>query len=349
MKAAVFHGSEDMRLEDRPDPQAGPGEAVLKIGAAGICGTDLKIYRQGHPRFAPDASRVLGHELAGEVVDVGAGVSSLAVGMRIGVAPNIGCGVCRQCVDGWSNLCPDVRALGIQHDGAFAQYMKIPAEAIRQGNVVTVPDGVSNSAAALAEPLACCLNGQEAVNISVGDVVVILGVGPIGAMHVALAKRSGARVVASGWPQERLQIADRLDADVTVNPKAGDDLHSAVDETSDGAGADVVVVAAPSGSAQRDALDLVGLRGRVNVFGGLSGDDQPVQIDTNAIHYRQLIVTGTTGANVRQYRTAMSLIANGAMDMTPLVGPQLPMDAFDEGFQRALSREEMRVLLKPST
>lgn len=347
MKAAVFHGSEDMRWEDRTEPQAGPGEAILRIGAAGICGTDLKIYRQGHPRFSPDTSRVLGHELAGVIVEIGEGVPSLTPNMRVGVAPNIGCGVCRQCVDGWPNLCPDVRAIGIQHDGAFAQYMRIPAEAIRQGNVVPIPDDVSAEAAALAEPLACCLNGQEALNLGVGDVVVVLGVGPIGVMHVALAKQSGTYVLASGWPQERLRIADRVGADRTINPKDGDDLRAAVDEVSEGWGADAVVVAAPSQSAQQDALTLVGSRGRVNVFGGLPSEEQPIPIDTNVIHYQQAVVTGTTGANIRQYRTAMSLISTGMIDMAPFIGATLPLSAFHEGIQRALSREEMRILLQP--
>ncbi len=347
MRAAVYQGIGDISIEDVPRPRPGRGEALLKVGATGICGTDVRIYANGHHRIPSGTLRVLGHELAGEIVEVGEGVPGLAVGMRVGVAPNIGCGVCAQCVSGWTNLCPDYKAFGISLDGGFAEYMLITAEAIRQGNVVSVPDHTPYTAAALAEPLSCCFNGQEAVGVGRDDVVLIIGAGPIGIMHLLLAKLSGARtVIVSEVSETRLQQAREHGADVLVNPER-EDLRAAVLQASQGQGASVVIVAAAVAHAQEEALELASQQGRINFFGGLPKDRPLIQIDSNLIHYKQLVVTGTTGSNVRQYRATMNLIAAGRLQVDGLVSAILPLDRFRVGIERTQSGKEMRILVEP--
>ncbi len=347
MKAAVFHGIGDITIEDLPRPRPGPGEALLKVGAAGICGSDLRSYANGHTRIPPNTSRILGHELAGEIVEVAPGVPGLKVGTRVGVAPNFGCGVCAQCISGWTNLCAYYSALGISHDGGFAEYLIIPAEAIRQGNVVEITDDAPYHAAALAEPLSCCLSGQETVGLGLDDMVLVIGIGPIGVMHVMLARLAGARsVIASGWPDTRLEIARAHGADVLINPQR-DNLKAVVLDATHGLGANVVIVAAPSPRAQTEALELASRQGRINFFAGLPRDQSMIQFDSNLVHYKQLTLTGTTGSNVRQYRTAINLIASRRLNMEGLISARIPIDRFLEGIERAQTRKEMRIVVEP--
>lgn len=347
MRAAVFHSPGDIRLVQVPDPRAEAGEIIVRVGAAGICGTDLRIYSSGHHRIPAGTPRILGHELAGEVVEVGGEIPGLQLGVHVGIAPNIGCGVCADCVAGWTNLCADYRALGISLDGGFAEYVRVPADAIRQGNVTSIPSDMPFARAALAEPLSCCLNGQEAVGVGRNDVVAVIGAGPIGMMHLFLARLSGARaVILSEVAEARLAQARELGADIVVDA-AHEDLKHVVQEVSAGRGADVVIVAAPSARAQQEALELVAHRGRINFFGGLPKDKPFVELNSNLIHYRQALVTGTTGSNVRQYRTAMSLVVHGRIDLQGLVGATLPLDQVADGLERTRAGAEMRIMLEP--
>ena len=348
MQAAVFHGIEDIRIETVPTPEPGPDEAVMRVGAAGICGTDLRIYGNGHHRIPEGQTRILGHELAGEIVAVGANVTGLVPGMRVGVAPNMGCGTCPQCVAGWTNLCANYTAFGISLNGAFAEYMLITKEAIEQGNVVPIPAHVSMHVAALAEPLSCVMNGQEAVNIRPGDTVMVVGAGPIGLMHVQLAKISGARrVIMSELSDKRLNESAAQGADVLINP-GRDDVKARVLEATDGEGANVVIIAAPAARAQEEALDWVSRQGRINLFGGLPKDRPTIQFNSNLVHYKQLMVTGTTGSNVRQYRASMGLIIAGRIKLDEIARPRLPLVQIHEGIVRSKSGQEMRVLIEPS-
>ena len=349
MRAAVYHDIGSIKSERVPDPKPGPGEAVLKVGAAGICGTDLRIYANGHHRIPRGTKRILGHELAGEIVKVGKGVISLQPGMRVGIAPNMGCGICTQCVAGWTNLCKDYTAFGISLDGAFAEYMLVTADAIKQGNVVPVPDHVPFSVAALAEPLSCCFNGQEAVNVRRDDVVLIVGAGPIGIMHLLLAKLSGARtVIVSELSETRRKQAEEHGADMAVDPQQ-EALQEIVLEVSGGEGANVVIVAAAAARVQEQSLELAAQQGRINFFGGLPKDKPFIQFNSNLVHYKQLIVTGTTGSNVRQYRSSMNLIAAGRIKLDTLISATLPLDRINEGIERSKVGEEKRFLVDPST
>lgn len=347
MLAAVYHDVRDVRVEKVTRPSVGDEDALLRVRAASICGTDLRIYSSGHFKIPPGTSRILGHEFSGEVVQVGSMVKSLSPGMRVAIAPNIGCGVCEQCIQGRSHLCPTYDAFGITLDGAFSEYMLIPRVAIEQGNVVQLPEGVSFEAAALNEPFSCCYNGSRACRIEPGDSVLIVGAGPIGIMHLLLASLSGAsKVIISEMIEERRAGAAEFGADLVVNPEK-EDLAAVVQEATSGRGVDVIIVAAPSPAAQEQALDLAAHQGRINFFGGLPQGRDFIRFPSNRVHYRQLVITGTTGSSNHQYRKSMEIIASGRVDLLPLVSARFPLSEVAEAFDLAASKKAMKVLITP--
>jgi len=347
MLAAVYYDVGDMRVEEVPRPTISDEEALLRVRAASICGTDLRIYSSGHFKIPPGTSRVLGHEFAGEVAAVGSMVKSLTPGMRIALAPNIGCGACEQCIQGHNHLCPTYEAFGISLDGAFSEYMLIPKEAIHQGNIVLLPEGVSFEEAALNEPFSCCYNGSRACRIEPGDSVLIVGAGPIGIMHLFLASLSGAsKVIISEMIEERLTKASELGADLVINPEK-EDLAAAIREATDGRGVDVIIVAASSPAAQEQALELAAPQGRINFFGGLPQGREFINFNSNRVHYKQLVVTGTTGSSNYQYRKSMEIIASRRVDLSPLISARFPLSKVEEAFTVAASKKAMKVLITP--
>ena len=347
MLAAVYHGREDLRVEERPVPAITENEVLVKVEAASICATDLRIWQGNHRKYGPGTVRIPGHELAGTVSEVGSGVHGFEAGQRVVIAPNIGCGACRECLRGQSNLCRNYDAFGITLDGAFAEYMRITAPALEQGNVIALPQGMNAAAAALVEPLACVLHGQEAVRVGAGDVVVIMGAGPIGLMHLLLARHHGAsRVFISDLVPGRLEKARALGADLTVN-LIEEDLVSVVTRQTDGGGADVVIVAAPSQPAQEQAVCLAGVGGRISFFAGMPKQQPPIQLDANAIHYRELVITGSTGCSTTDCRRALALVVSGQVDLGPLVSHRFALRDTLAAFAAAADRSGLKVVLEP--
>jgi L-iditol 2-dehydrogenase len=339
VKALVYHGPEDLRVEERPDPEPGPGEALLRVAACGICGTDLRIASGSHRAYPDGTVRVPGHEIAGSLEAVGEGVD-LPVGSAAFVAPNIGCGHCPECSAGRVNLCRTPRALGITDDGGFAEYVLLDGQLVAQGNVLVVDDGSDMAALALVEPLACALRGSKACRIGEGDVVVIAGAGPVGLMHLQLAKlRDPATVIVSEPSAARRTEAERFGADLTVEPA---DLAEAV-----GDGADVVITAAPAPAAQAQALELAAPGARINFFGGLPRERSRVELDTNLIHYRELLVTGTTANTTVDCREALELVVSGRVDTAALIGDREPLDTAADAFAAARSGELLKVVIEP--
>jgi L-iditol 2-dehydrogenase len=346
MRAVVWHGANDLRLEERPRLEPAAGEAVVRVGACGICGTDLRIASGGHRAYPEGTVRVPGHEIAGTVEAVGDGVE-LPSGATVFVAPNVGCGRCRQCRAGNVNRCRRPQALGITLDGAFADEVLIPADAVAQGNVVAA-DGLDPAAVAIVEPLACALRGQRPLAIAGGDTVLIFGAGPVGLMHLALARlrEPGALIVVEPSAPRR-EEARRRGADRVVDPGA-DDLAALVEEASaEGRGADVVITAVPSGDAQRQALELAGPGGRVNFFGGLPRERSQVLLDTNLVHYKELLVTGTTASTNEDCREALELVTTGAVDTGTLVSERFGLDDTEAALEAAGSGRVLKVVLEP--
>ena len=182
MKVARFYAPADIRLEDAPEPEPGPGELKIRVRNCSTCGTDVKISRFGHHHIVPP--RVMGHEIAGEVVEAGAGAGDWAAGDRVQVIAAIPCGRCAECRRGRMTVCAAQESMGYHYDGGFAEYLVVPAKVLAVGGVNRVPDGVSFAEASVAEPLACVLNGQELARVGEGDDVVVFGSGPVGCLHV---------------------------------------------------------------------------------------------------------------------------------------------------------------------
>jgi L-iditol 2-dehydrogenase len=348
MTAAVYRRPGDLDVEERTVPDVGPEEALLRVSAAGICGTDLRIVHGQHRQYPSGVTRVPGHEAAGDIVEVGADVPGLTVGDRVFVAPNIGCGHCRQCTTGNVNRCPSWEAIGVTMDGAFAEYVRIPSAAIRQGNLIPIDKDTDPAVAALIEPFACVVRGQRAVGIRPGDVVLVIGAGPIGVMHVMLASIQGAaHIISSEYIAQRLAQAERAGADTVVDPQV-ENLAAVVDDVTRGAGADVVIVAAPAHAAQAEALELAAIGGRVNFFAGLPKDQPTVELDSNLIHYKELIVTGTTGSTNEVCRRAAALLSTGRIDLASLVTARFPLPQANEAFRVAEARQSMKVVFEPA-
>ncbi len=346
MIAATYTQHQGYRIEERPIPKINEDELLVRVMTSSICGTDLRIIRNGHRKLRDGQSVVLGHEFAGVVELRGARVPRVfEEGMRVGVAPNMGCGLCPLCARGLYNMCPDYTAFGITLDGAHAEYVRIPAAAIAQGSVVPLPDTVSFTEATLIEPLSCAVNGNRSVNIGFGDAVLVFGAGPIGLMHVMLARNSGAgTVLVADIQDHRLEQALAAGADVTIH-SGREDVRERVMDLTGGIGADVVITACSVAEVQRQSLALLAPFGRVCLFGGLPKDNSMVEFDTNIIHYKNLVVTGVTGGSPQDFRAALALIAGKRVDARQFISHLYPRDAMAQAFETALGGETMKVAI----
>jgi L-iditol 2-dehydrogenase len=339
MLAAVYHGPNDLRVEDVPIPKIGTGELLIKVMSASICGTDLRIFHGNHRMYASGTIRIPGHEVVGTIAEVGGEVKNYAVGQRVFCAPNTGCGHCQQCITGNNNLCANYDAIGVTSDGGFAEYV--------QGNVIPVSESVDPAVAALMEPFACVLRGQNALHIQPGEVVLVIGAGPIGVMHTKLAKARGAgRVIVSEPIPERAAQAKRMGADRVVNPTS-ENLKSVLSEESNGRGADVIIVAAPVHAAQESALDLAAISGRINFFGGLPKDHPTINFDSNLVHYKELVVTATTACSTADCWQATQMVNSGLIDLADIVSQRFPLRDAVAAFTAAEDRKSLKIVLEP--
>ena len=335
MQALAYRGPERLELEERPAPHARPGEVVVHVDASSICGTDLRIAAGLHRAFAEPNGRIPGHELAGTITEVGRGVR-LAEGARVFVAPNYGCGRCRACRRGAVNLCETPRALGITDDGAFAEYARLPHQLVEQGNVIELDTAVDPAAVALAEPLACVLRGSRTCRITANDLVLVFGAGPIGLLHVAVARLAAAQVIVCEPDEERRRRALDWGADgVHADPS---ELDTAPD---------AVIVAAPAPEAQRQALEVAAPGARINFFAGLPRGRSLVELDTNLVHYKELLVTGTTANTNADCHEALTLILDGRVDTAALIDARFELAAAHDAFALAASGRALKVVIEP--
>ena len=347
MLAAVYHGPHDLRIEKIPLPEIGGSELLLRIQSASICGTDLRIYHGSHRKYPPGTIRIPGHEVVGTVAKIGSELNSYTPGQKVFIAPNMGCGQCRQCISGNNNLCADYDAIGVTLDGGFAEYMRVPERAVLQGCVMPIAENVDPAVAALIEPFACVLRGQDALDIQPGDTVLVMGAGPIGIMHIKLAQLSGAgHILVSEPVQDRRAQAARSGADRVVDPSS-EDIAAVLDEFSQGQGADVVIVAAPVHQAQETALQLAAIGGRINYFGGLPKDNPTIQFDSNLVHYKELRVTGTTACSTFDCRRAAEIVNSGRIDLSDLVSKRFPLSKALQAFAAAEDCKSLKVVIEP--
>ncbi len=344
MTAARMYGKNDLRLETVPVPVPGDGEVLLKIEAAAVCGTDVRMLTNGAKGIDADHPLILGHEFAGVIEEIGGGVTGYKVGQRVALAPNMGCGLCDLCIAGNGHLCPDYRATGINLDGGFAEYCLIPEAAVRGGNLCPLPDTVSFEEGALAEPLSCVCNGFEHADIHPGDRVLVVGAGPIGIMHCAMALMAGAVVYLNDLSTSRLAEAKAIYPALHI---ITGDLEKELMEATNNRGADAIITACPVPAVQTQAIRLAAIGGRVIFFGGIAADKEPVGIDTNQIHYKQLIVSGTTRASLTQYRKTLSRIADGVLNVKSLVTSRFTLDDIGTAFEYAKQGKGLKNVILP--
>jgi L-iditol 2-dehydrogenase len=350
MKAARFYAPGDIRLEEVPDPVAGPGDVVIRVRNCSTCGTDVKISRHGHQNIHPP--RTMGHEIAGEIVEVGDGVGNGVdgwnVGDRVQVIAAIPCGTCPDCRAGRMTICPNQTSMGYDFDGAFATYCRVPAKVLAVNGLNRIPESVGFAEASVAEPLACVINGQQLARVGDGDDVVILGAGPIGCLHVRVARASGAkRVFLIDLNEERLAEAQRLvQPDAVITPSSVNPIDRVL-ELTDGRGVDVAITATAAGAAQEQALQMLARQGRLSLFGGLPKDKPTITLDSNLVHYRELTLVGANGSSPAHNAMALDYIASGRVPVNDLISHRLPLDDVLEAIEIVARGEAIKVTIEP--
>ena len=304
MKACVFHEPGRISVEEMPEPRPGPRELLLRVGAAAICYSDIRVYR-GQKKARSGV--IPGHETAGVIVQAGEGVSQFQPGDRVAICPILACGHCRFCLQGKRNRCLSRRTLGYEEDGGLAEYMLIPRQLLELGHVLPLPEGLSLETAALMEPLACVLNSLESCGVVPGSSLFVVGAGPMGLLHLMLARVMGAEPIFVSEPDAgRRDYARRFGASLVLDP-GHDDIREAVLEATRGLGADAVVVTAGLPEVLEPSVELVRLQGSLSLFAGFPPGTR-VPFDPNIIHYRELVLTGSQNATTDQYGRALRLL-----------------------------------------
>ena len=336
MKAARLYGVGDLRVEEVERPAiSADDEVLIRIHACGICPSDLRAYTGLREPYRP-TPYTPGHEWAGVVVAVGDGVEGIVVGDRVVPSWRIVCGTCYYCVRGMHNCCEDLQRGRVR--GGFAEYGVAPVESL-----LKVPETVSHQAASFCEPVACCINGSLDSDIKFGDDVVVVGAGPIGLIHLQLAKHSGGRVLVSDLIPERLEKAAKLGADGLIDASQGDPVER-VKELTGGYGANVVIAAVGAPPALRQALDMAAQYGTVNFFAG-TYPPATLEIDPNVIHYRQIRLTGSHDFTPYHFRTALQFIEIGTVKVAPLMSHVLPLEQVKGGFDTVAGRRGLKVMI----
>jgi L-iditol 2-dehydrogenase len=302
------------------------------------------MLKNGHKNASAENPLTLGHEIAGEIAEAGANVTAYKAGMRVAVAPNLGCGICDLCVSGNTHMCRESEALGVTIPGAFAEYMVIPAKAVRQGNVAVIGDNTSFEEAALAEPFSCVYNAFELYKVNPGDTVVIIGAGPIGLMHAKLGKMAGAgKIIINDLNTDRLAECREIDpAFMTMD---GNGFEEKLMKETGGRGADVVITACPAPSAQQTALRIAAIFGRICFFGGLPHGKSEVALDTNEIHYKQLTITGMTRQSLAQYRTTLAMIEKKLVTVKDLITTKSGLEDLEAAINKSAKGEGLKNMI----
>jgi L-iditol 2-dehydrogenase len=354
MKAALFSGRRGLELSEVPRPVAEEGGLIIAVEACGICATDLKIVEAKEVKLAGSRAREIGtpripgHELVGKVVEVGRGVTAYHTGDRVAIAPSIPCGRCYYCRRGQFEMCDYLLVVGYDIDGGFAEFMNVSSRAIEHECVNVVPSGLTPEEAALAEPLSCVLNAFELTPVEEGDTVVVIGSGPMGCLHVEVARlRRAAKVILVGQGARRLRMAEMSGADIYLSVNEEDPTQRVLNETK-GHGAHVVFVAVSFAAAQQQALALVAKRGRVNLFAGLPRGESLLSLDTNSIHYREYLLTGTHGSTPRQNHEALQLLASQPGHFKNYITHSYPLSHIHEAFAQVRAHTGMKTVVLPS-
>jgi L-iditol 2-dehydrogenase len=336
----VFHGPGDLRFEDAPWPRPGPGEVVLAIQAALTCGTDVKTLRRGHPVMIPHVPTVFGHEFAGRITAVGAGVTGFEEGDRVVAANSAPCGTCRMCRLDRENLCEDLLFV----NGAYGEAIALPPRLV-QRNLVRLGDDLPASRAAFVEPLACALLGVERARVTAGQTVAVIGHGPLGCLLAMVARARGARVIIVGKPGWRLDRVRGLGLGEVVDATGGD-VVAALRATTGGAGPDVTVDATGRPEVWEQAVSAVSRGGTVVFFGGCA-PGTTVQLDTRKLHYEELTLVGAFHHTPALIRRAVGLLEVNAVNPDGLLTHRMGLDGVRAALDLMARGTALKVLIEP--
>jgi L-iditol 2-dehydrogenase len=347
MKALVYEGAQKVTLKEVARPALGDDTVILRVTRCAICGTDLKAITHGIASIKPPV--ILGHEIAGTVEEIGARVAGFTIGDRISLAPSLPCGQCAMCARGLFNLCDQRLPVGTIIDGGFAEYLSVPARAINLGYLVKIPDSLSDDEAALCEPLACVINAQNLARVASPDVVVVIGGGPMGIINALAARARGAtRVILVEGSEKRVEMVRKLSLPIDeLICSAAEDPLAAVPRAARGRPVDVVINAAPALAAVDLAFKLAPKMGRVSLFASVPKDAPSMSIDVNNIHYKQLSVFGASDSTARDHREAVSLLASGRVDITPIISGVYDLQDFFLAIDQIKAQNALKIVIKP--
>lgn len=342
MKAALFYGPEQLKLEDMPQPSCGDGEIVLEIGAALTCGTDFKTYRRGHPVIIKSLPSLFGHEMAGTIAQVGKNVRGFEVGMRVVPANSAPCGECFHCVRQEYSLCEDLLFL----NGAYSQYLAIPARIVEK-NLYLIPEKLPFAMAALAEPLACVVHAVARLNVKKAETVAIIGTGPMSLLLVQVLAHQGARVAVIGRTWEKLDQMKRAGAEFLVSTlDVADPLAPVKAWANDGRGPDVVIEAVGQPETWEQAVALVRRGGKVCPFGGCPRGTF-FKGDTFRLHYDEVQLVPVFHHTPPYFKQALQLLADGAVDPALIIVDQKPLSAIADIFYPGVTANPLKIAVIP--
>lgn len=344
MKAAVFYGPEDLRIEERDIPTINKDEVLIKVEYCAICGTDVRIYFNGQANVIPP--RIIGHEISGVIEAVGDNVENYNKGEKVLLAPMISCGKCEYCLTGYSNMCKNQSIIGYEIDGGFAEYIKVPSSAVNGGNIIKLRENANLLNSSIAEPLSCVLNGHKYLDIKLGDTVLIIGAGPIGAMHAALSKAKGAaKVILADIQKDRLELAAQCGANYLID-SSKENLLKRVYEITYGKGVDIAIAACSAPMAQSQAIEATRKCGKVSFFAGLPKDKSINPIDTNHIHYNEISIFGAFGSTIPQHITAKELLSNSIVDASKLITDVVDLDNIIDAIEKIKKGKGIKTVVK---
>lgn len=337
MKAAVYLGPEHLEIQERPIPEPGEDEILVKVAYCGVCGTDINIYKGSGGAYAVNPPLVPGHEFAGEVVKVGSKVTGLKAGDRVTVDPNDMCGHCDPCREAQGHFCENMIGIGTTVDGGFEEYMTAHAK-----QAYKLPDGLDLKYASMTEPLSCCLHGIDLCNIKAGDTVLVMGGGPIGMIMLQLAKLSGAaKLILSEPVEEKRKTAMELGATATVNPLE-DDVEAFLKDYTDNV--NCVIECIGNVHTQADAVRFAGHGATVMLF-GLSAPDQKFEISGYEVFQKELKITSSF-VNPYTFKRSIELLEAGRINMDAAIASVQPLDKLPEVLADPSYRREGKVIIK---
>lgn len=344
MKAAVYEGKENIVVKDIEKPSLQAGGLLLKVTACAICGTDIKTYHGINPKVS--FPQIIGHEFVGKVEDFGEKVEGFKPGDRLTMATTVSCGLCEMCRQGLGNICDNRKAIGYDYPGAFAEYIAIPPLAVKRGNVLKVPEEVSDEEATLTEPLADVVNAQLICRIKPGDTVVVIGAGPIGCLHIEAARCFGAtKLILTQRSQPRLKLSSKLEIDALIDVKKKDPVSEVLRLTK-GKGADIVIVAVPDRKTQEQAIQMVKKNGILNLFASLPEKDSFIKVNTRLIHYGQISITGASDQTPYHAAIALQLLASRKINTKAIITSVYPLNEINLGLKAAVDHSTLKVVIK---